>query len=306
MPKRRVHASRGGGNRAGRSITRRLPHRNWRRMGVASRVEFGEARSAGSDLGAPGALPGVEVVACTEGCRVNRGGPSARRSPVEVSDSVPPYKADRNRRQSSGSRSRAYYPVTRRTTQPAVGKARRFGRVGGGGTDEGMAQANHPTDKVRQLQRRLYLAAKRSPKRRFHALYDRIARRDVLARAWEQVRQNRGAAGVDGETIAEAEAYGVDRLLTELREQLETHRYRPRPLRRVFIQADGKSQRPLGIPRVGDRILQAAAKLVLEPIFEASFRPCADSGRIRSPVPIESDHPFRTNPITHSGVFVTL
>jgi group II intron reverse transcriptase/maturase len=136
-----------------------------------------------------------------------------------------------------------------------------------------MAEANHPIDKVRHLQDQLYLAAKRSPQRRFHALYDRIARRDVLQRAWEQVRSNRGAAGIDGQTIAEVETYGVERLLGELREQLETHRYRPQPVRRVYIpKADGKSRRPLGIPRVRDRVLQAAARLVLEPIYEASFK----------------------------------
>lgn len=137
-----------------------------------------------------------------------------------------------------------------------------------------MAETNHPIDKVRHLQRQLYLAAKRSPQRRFHALYDRIARRDVLQRAWEQVRSNRGAAGIDGQTISEVEAYGVERLLEELREQLEAHRYRPQPVRRVYIpKADGKSRRPLGIPRVQDRVLQAATRLVLEPIFEASFKP---------------------------------
>lgn len=136
-----------------------------------------------------------------------------------------------------------------------------------------MADANHPIDKVRHLQRQLYLAAKRSPQRRFHALYDRIARRDVLARAWQQVRANRGAAGIDGQTITEVEAYGVERMLDELRLQLAAHRYRPAPVRRVYIpKADGTSQRPLGIPRVRDRVLQAAARLVLEPIFEASFK----------------------------------
>ncbi len=136
-----------------------------------------------------------------------------------------------------------------------------------------MAKANHPPDKVRQLQRQLYLAAKRSAQRRFHALYDRIARRDVLERAWEQVRRNRGASGIDGETIAEVEAYGVGRMLDELRKQLEDHRYRPRPGRRVYIpKADGRSQRPLGIPGVRDRVVQAAARLVIEPVFEASFK----------------------------------
>ena len=92
-------------------------------------------------------------------------------------------------------------------------------------------------------------------------------------RAWEQVRSNRGSAGIDGQTIAEVEAYGVERMLGELGEQLEAHRYRPQPVRRVYIpKADGKSRRPLGIPRVRDRVVQAAARLVLEPIFEASFK----------------------------------
>jgi group II intron reverse transcriptase/maturase len=136
-----------------------------------------------------------------------------------------------------------------------------------------MAEANHPLDKVRQLQERLHLAAKRSPGRRFHALYDRIARPDVLVRAWEKVRANRGAAGIDEETIAEVESYGVEKMLEELRDQLETHSYRPQPVRRVHIpKADGKSRRPLGIPTVRDRVLQAATRLILEPIFEASFK----------------------------------
>ncbi|HUY24971.1 MAG TPA: hypothetical protein VMV09_06670, partial [Candidatus Saccharimonadales bacterium] len=86
-----------------------------------------------------------------------------------------------------------------------------------------MAEANHPIDKVRHLQRQLYLAAKRSPRRRFHALYDRFARRHVLERAWDQVRANRGAAGIDGETISEVEPYGVARMLDELLDQLEAH-----------------------------------------------------------------------------------
>ncbi|MGH9115130.1 MAG: group II intron reverse transcriptase/maturase [Acidimicrobiales bacterium] len=139
-----------------------------------------------------------------------------------------------------------------------------------------MTRVNSPVDKVRHLQRQLYLAAKRSRTRRFHALYDRIARPDVLRRAWEQVRRNRGAAGIDAETIADVEAYGVEQMLGELRAQLVTHRYRPQPVRRVYIpKADGRRQRPLGIPRVRDRVLQTALKLVIEPVFEASFRECS-------------------------------
>jgi len=145
------------------------------------------------------------------------------------------------------------------------------------GTGEGMASANHPIDKVRALQRALYVAAKRNGQRRFHALYDRIARPDVLRRAWEQVRRNKGAAGIDGETLQAVEAYGVERMLAELREHLLNGRYRPQPVRRVYIPKPGrpKERRPLGIPRVRDRVVQTAARLILEPIFEASFLPCS-------------------------------
>jgi RNA-directed DNA polymerase len=126
---------------------------------------------------------------------------------------------------------------------------------------------------VRELQRKLWAAAKQSESRRFHALYDRICRDDVLAEAWERVRANRGAAGVDRITLAAVEEYGVDRMLRELRRDLESGVYRPAPVRRVEIpKPDGRS-RPLGIPTVRDRVAQQAAKLVLEPIFEADFLP---------------------------------
>ena len=140
-----------------------------------------------------------------------------------------------------------------------------------------MAKANHPVEKVRTLQRALYVAAKQRRTRRFHALYDRIARPDVLQAAWEQVRSNRGAAGIDGETLEAIEAYGMERMLGELRELLMTGRYRPQAVRRVYIPKPGRphERRGLGIPRVRDRVVQTAARLVLEPIFEASFRPCS-------------------------------
>jgi len=144
-----------------------------------------------------------------------------------------------------------------------------------------MATANHPRDKVRALQRTLYVAAKQQRQRRFHALYDRISRPDVLRRAWEQVRRNRGAAGIDGETLAAIEAYGVEQMLVGLRELLVTGRYRPRAVRRVYIPKPGRrgERRPLGIPGVRDRVVQAAAKLVLEPIFETNFLPCSHGFR---------------------------
>ena len=143
------------------------------------------------------------------------------------------------------------------------------------GAGEGMAKANHPGDKVRALQRALYVAAKQKRQRRFHALYDRITRPDVLRRAWEQVRRNKGAAGIDGETITAIEAEGVEQMLAELRALLLSGRYRPQAVRRVYIPKPGRpnEKRPLGIPRVRDRVVQTAAKLVLEPLFEASFLP---------------------------------
>jgi len=140
-----------------------------------------------------------------------------------------------------------------------------------------MTQANSPIDKVRALQRALYVAAKRNGRRKFPALYDRIALPTVLRRAWEQVRRNKGAAGIDGETIQGVEAYGVERMLAELRALLTSGRYRPQAARRVYIPKPGRSaeRRPLSIPRIRDRVLQTAARLVLEPIFEASFLPCS-------------------------------
>jgi RNA-directed DNA polymerase len=131
-------------------------------------------------------------------------------------------------------------------------------------------------DKVQVLQRTLYRAAKADPGRRFHALYDKVHRRDVLERAWEQVRRNRGAAGIDRITLADVERYGVSRLLDELASDLKEETYRPLPARRVWIPKPGESdKRPLSIPAIRDRIVQAALKTVIEPVFEADFRPAS-------------------------------
>ena len=136
-------------------------------------------------------------------------------------------------------------------------------------------KAINPKDKVRELQRKLFTAAKRSRGRRFHALYDRIWRGDVLLEAWKRVRANGGAAGIDGETIASIEAAGVASFLDSIQQQLREGNYRPRPVRRKLIPKPDGRQRPLGIPTVRDRVVQQAAKLVLEPIFEADFHPCS-------------------------------
>lgn len=187
------------------------------------------------------------------------------------------------------------------------GKGPHFDRACYGATRQGMAgsaRSNHPGGsspavlgglapvvdgrvsfgKVRRLQRRLWAAAKQSPERRFHALYDRIHRGDVLWEAWERVRANRGSAGVDRVTLAYVESeYGVSRLLGELQRDLREGCYRPAPARRVDIPEPQGGKRPLGIPAVRDRVAQQAAKIVLEPIFEADFLSCSYGFRPRRP-----------------------
>jgi RNA-directed DNA polymerase len=129
-------------------------------------------------------------------------------------------------------------------------------------------------DNVRRLQNRLREVAKQ-PGRKFHALYDRIYRSDVLYEAWNRVKENRGAAGVDDQTIAAIEQQGVESFLEAIHEELRENAYRPQAvLRRYIPKADGK-QRPLGIPAVRDRVVQAATKLILEPIFEVGFKDCS-------------------------------
>ena len=133
-------------------------------------------------------------------------------------------------------------------------------------------------DKVRALQRVLYRSAKQDPTRRFHALYDKVARSDILWRAWVEVAQNQGAPGIDGVTIASIEDGGTDGVkvfLDGLAAALQDKTYRPKALRRVHIPKSGKpgQTRPLGIPTVADRVVMSAAKIVLEPIFEADFSP---------------------------------
>jgi RNA-directed DNA polymerase len=138
-------------------------------------------------------------------------------------------------------------------------------------------------DPVRAFQHALYRAAKADPGRRFHTLWDKVLRRDVLWRAWVAVRRNNGAPGIDQTTLAEVEEYGLARFLDELAADLRDGRYRPLPARRVFIPKPGQpgEKRPLSIPSVRDRVVQAALKAVLEPVFEADFLPCSFGFRPR-------------------------
>ena len=139
-----------------------------------------------------------------------------------------------------------------------------------------------PSDSVRALQHALYRAAKADPGRRFHSLRDKVFRRDVLWRAWVEVRRNSGAAGIDRITLAMVEEYGVGRLLDQVAAELREGRYRPSAARRVFIPKPGSSERrSLSIPTVRHRVVQAAAKIVLEPIFEADMVDCSFGFRPR-------------------------
>jgi RNA-directed DNA polymerase len=127
---------------------------------------------------------------------------------------------------------------------------------------------------VQKLQTALHAKAKETSGYRFYALYDKVYREDVLAFAYQCCRANGGAAGADGQTFEDIEAYGVKRWLDELAQELKSRTYRPLPVRRVYIpKPDGRQQRPLGVPAIRDRVAQTAAVLVLEPIFEADLQP---------------------------------
>jgi RNA-directed DNA polymerase len=126
---------------------------------------------------------------------------------------------------------------------------------------------------VQKLQTALHDKAKESPNRRFHALYDKVYRRDMLAFAYACCKANGGAAGVDGQSFEDIEEYGVERWLDELVEELRSRTYRPRPVRRVYIPKPDGKQRPLGVPTIRDRTVETAAVVVLEPIFEADLQP---------------------------------
>lgn len=129
-----------------------------------------------------------------------------------------------------------------------------------------------PKEKVQQLQEKLGHAAKENKKRRFHALYDKVCRLDILWEAWRRVRANKGSAGVDGQTLADIEKQGEINFVLECQRLLREGKYHPQPVRRQYIPKKDGKQRPLGIPTVRDRVIQMATKLVMEPIFEADFQ----------------------------------
>jgi group II intron reverse transcriptase/maturase len=127
----------------------------------------------------------------------------------------------------------------------------------------------------RELPEKLYLAAKKSKTRRFHALYDKVYRMDILQGAWKQVKANRGKPGIDAESIGDILEHGEDIVLGDIQQTLKLGNYRPKPLKRVYIPKPDGRQRPLGIPTIRDRIVQAATKMMVEPIFESDFLDCS-------------------------------
>ncbi len=139
---------------------------------------------------------------------------------------------------------------------------------------EGLVMSLATPVSVQKLQTALHAKAKEAPGFRFYALYDKVYRKDVLAFAYQCCKANGGAAGVDSQTVENIEAYGVERWLDELAQELKSRTYRPLLVRRVYIpKPDGRQQRPLGVPAIRDRVAQTAAVLVLEPIFEADLQP---------------------------------
>jgi RNA-directed DNA polymerase len=140
---------------------------------------------------------------------------------------------------------------------------------------ESVIATNQPQDKTTVLQSKLYEAAKADKARRFHALHDKLYLPYIMQSAWNLVRRNNGSAGIDGQTLEDIENYGVDLFLQETAQAVRENTYRPTPVRRVNIPKPDGRLRPLGIPIVRDRLVQAAAKLILEPIFEADFEGCS-------------------------------
>src|ERR1700685_2766723 len=293
----------GGSKRAGRSVKRTLQPRHWQRGSRAAHVTA-KAMSGGpcSGVSLPGPS-GVRGMARAHSLGRNRSGPAARPASGEDLWYKPMVKAGGGQRESEG----AVVPLIGVQHNAPGGKGPHFDRASREGKHQGMTggiRSNYPGGlsarrsesvpppapgtgradpvNVRELQRKLWAAAKQSPERRLHALYDRGHRGDVLWEAWRRV--HRGAAGVDKITLAYVQdVYGVQRLLAELQRDLREGTYRPAPARRVDIPKPDGGKRPLGIPTVRDRVAQQAAKIVLEPVFEADFLPCSFGFRPRRP-----------------------
>ena len=161
-------------------------------------------------------------------------------------------------------------------------------------------------EKIRDLQRKLYLKAKREPKFRFYLLADKVWREDILQHAYRLVRANGGAPGIDGETFQSIETgEGEAKFLSTLQQELQEKSYRAQPVRRVYIpKADGK-QRPLGIPTIRDRVAQMAVKLVIEPIFEADFEDCSYGFRPKKRRPSSRRPPYAKRSTMHIRTYWT-
>lgn len=232
-------------------------------------------------------LGGVVGAAREQGDVRNTRDPSAQSMSRQGGSYKPKAKSSAVQRESEGTvvpKREAHAERTNAVQNNAAGgKGPRGGHADEASKRKGMAgktgpndpDGRRPSDKVRELQRQLWAAAKRATGRRFHALYNHVWRSDVLQEAWKRVKANRGAAGIDGQSIRDVEEQGVESFLEALGAELKAGTYRPPVVKRRYIpKADGK-QRPLGIPTVRDRVAQMAAKLVLEPIFEADFLPCS-------------------------------
>ena len=255
----------------------------WEPVGRAAHVTA-KAIPPERDRQRAGGLGGVRVAARVQGSPRNTREPSAQPPSRPGGSYKSKTKSNAAQRKSEGTIVPPA-PATKAVQHNAAGGKGPWGlsRVDRRGTRKGMGakrpnspRGRSPKDNVRRLQGRLRDVAKQQPGRKFHALYDRIYRSDVLYEAWNQVRRNQGAAGVDAQTIAVIEQNGVERFLEAIQAELRENEYEPQAvLRRYIPKADGKQQRPLGIPTVRDRVVQAAAKLILEPIFEIGFQDCS-------------------------------
>jgi RNA-directed DNA polymerase len=216
-------------------------------------------------------LPGVVAAARREGLMRNRREPS-RRSTSDASTGISAERESKSCRAAV----RGGHSTDEGVENTPEGRAPALVERVDAGKCEGMAaRPNNPEEKVRELQRTLWRCAKRSESRRFHALYDRVCRGDVLREAWKRVSAKGGAAGIDGQSIAAIAESGVEGWLAEIQAKLRAGEYRPSPVRRRYIPKSDGGQRPLGIPAVRDRVVQMATKLVIEPIFEADFLECS-------------------------------